>query len=84
MIRSNCIQFFQYNVDIKTRVNQNSTTSTFLFVWFLDESWDHTVWYYSIEATTTIKKNKTKKLMLIYEITILNIALINFIMIVNI
>ena len=32
-------------------------------------------------ATTTIKK---KYLMLIYEITILNIALINFIMIVNI
>jgi hypothetical protein len=30
-----------------------------------------------------IKKSK-KKLMLIYEITILNIALINFIMIVNI
>ena len=33
-----------------------------------------------IQATTTIKK---KYLMLIYEITILNIALINFIMIVN-
>ena len=32
-------------------------------------------------ATTTIKKNN---LMLIYEITILNIALIDFIMIVNI
>ena len=30
-----------------------------------------------------LKKN-TKKLMLMYEITILNIALINFIMIVNI
>jgi hypothetical protein len=30
-----------------------------LFVWFLDESWDHAVWYYSIEATTTIKKQKT-------------------------
>jgi hypothetical protein len=29
-------------------------------------------------------KKKPKKLMLIYEITILNIALINFIMIVNI
>jgi hypothetical protein len=70
---------------MKTRVNRNSTTSTFLFVWFLDESWDHAVWYYSIEATTTIIKKKTKKkLMLIYEITILNIALINFIMIVNI
>jgi hypothetical protein len=35
MIRSNCIQFFQYNVDIKTQVNRNSTTSTFLFVWFI-------------------------------------------------
>ena len=58
-------------------------TIAFLFVWFLNESRDHVVWYYSIEATTTIKKN-TKKLMLIYEITILNIALINFIMIVNI
>ena len=34
MIRSNYIQFFQYNVDIKTWVNRNSTTSTFLFVWF--------------------------------------------------
>jgi hypothetical protein len=54
MIRSNWIQFFQYNVDMKTRVNQISTTSTFLFVWFLDESWDHAVWYYSIQATTTI------------------------------
>ena len=32
------IQFFWYNVNIKTRVNWNSTTSTFLFVWFLDES----------------------------------------------
>jgi hypothetical protein len=30
------------------------------------------------------KKKQTKKLMLIYEITILNIASINFIMIVNI
>jgi hypothetical protein len=30
------------------------------------------------------KKKKKKKLMLIYEITILNIASINFIMIVNI
>ena len=37
-----------------------------------------------IEATTTIKKKPKKKLMLIYEITILNIALINFIMIANI
>ena len=62
-------------------VHRNSTTSTFLFVWFLDESWDHAVWYYSIEATT-IKKNQTP--MLIYVITILDIALINFIMIVNI
>ena len=70
------------NVDTKTQVNQNSTISTFLFVWFLDESWDHAVWYYSIEATTTTKKNQ--QLMLIYEITILNIALINCIMIVNI
>jgi hypothetical protein len=58
--------------------------STFLFVWFLDESWDHAVWYYSIEPITIIKKKKTKKkLMLIYEITILNIALINFIIIVK-
>jgi len=31
-----------------------------------------------------LKKKTNKKLMLIYEITILNIALINFIMIVNI
>ena len=70
-------------INIKTEVNRNSTTSTFLFVWFLDESWDHAVWYYSIEfeAITTIKK---KPLMLIYVITILNIALINFMMIVNI
>jgi hypothetical protein len=50
----------KYNVEIKTGVNRNSTTSTFLFVWFLDESWDHAVWYYSIEATTTIKKTKQK------------------------
>ena len=71
-------------INIKTEVNRNSTTSTFLFVWYLDESWDHAVWYYSIEATTTNKNKKTKKLMLIYEITILNIALINFIMIVSI
>ena len=35
------------------------------------------------EAITTIKK-KQKTLMLIYVITILNIALINFIIIVNI
>jgi len=26
------IHFFKYNVDIETRVNRNSTTSTFLFV----------------------------------------------------
>ena len=38
MIRSNCIQFLMYNVDIKTQVNRNSTTCTFLFLWFLDES----------------------------------------------
>ena len=31
-----------------------------------------------------LKKKNKKKLMLIYEITILNIALINFIMIANI
>jgi hypothetical protein len=28
------IQFFWYNVNIKTRVNWNSTTSTFRFFWF--------------------------------------------------
>ena len=43
-------------INIKTEVNRNSTTSTFLFVWSLDESCDRAVWYYSIEATTTIKK----------------------------
>ena len=42
--------------------------------------------YYSIEATyyNNLKRKKKKKLMLIYEIQILDIALINFIMIVNI
>jgi hypothetical protein len=55
---------------IETPVNPNSTTSTFIFVWFLNESWDHAVWYYSIEATTIKKKPP----MLIYVITILNIA----------
>ena len=45
-------------INIKTEVNRNSTTSTFLFVWYLDESWDHAVWYYSIEATTTNRKKK--------------------------
>ena len=45
MIRSNYIHFFKYNVDIETRVNRNSTTSTFLFVWSLDESWDHSLIY---------------------------------------
>jgi hypothetical protein len=38
-------------------VNRNSITSTFLFVWSLDESCDHAVWYYSIETTTTIQYN---------------------------
>jgi hypothetical protein len=59
-----------FNVPYKIRfqtLNSNSAVS----VKYLDESWDHTVWYYSIEATTTIKK-KTKQKMLIYEITILN------------
>jgi len=31
------------NVDIETLVNRDSTTSTFLFLGFLDESQDHTV-----------------------------------------
>jgi hypothetical protein len=26
----------------------------------LDESWDHAVWYYLIEATTTIEKTPKK------------------------
>ena len=44
------------NVDTKTQVNQNSTTGIFLFFWFLDESQDHAVWYYSITASITIGK----------------------------
>ena len=42
------------NVDTKTQVNQNSTTGIFLFFWFLDETQDHAVWYYSITASITI------------------------------
>ena len=37
-----------------------------------------------IQSKLLQQLKKSKKLMLIYEITILNIALINFIMIVNI
>jgi hypothetical protein len=37
------VTLLQLNVDIKTRVNRNSTTSTFLFVLSLDESCDHAV-----------------------------------------
>jgi hypothetical protein len=37
---------------------------TFLFVWFLDESWDHSVWYYSI-AAIVLPTIKNKPLMLI-------------------
>ena len=62
----------------KTQVNRNFSTSTFFFGGYLDESWDHTVWYYSIP--TSIKKNKKKQLsiIIIHVITILNIVLINF------
>jgi hypothetical protein len=75
-IWSNYMCFFWYYIDIKTHVNQNFTTSTFLFFWFLDEPWDHAVWYYSIPATIKIKK--TLLIILIHVITILNIVLINF------
>ena len=85
MIKSNYIQFFQYNVDINTRINQNSTTSTFLFVWSLDEYCNQQfdiIQSKLLHIQQFIKQKNT--LMLIYVITILNIALINFIMIVNI
>ena len=58
-IWSNYICIFWYYIHIKTQVNQNFSTSTFLFFWYLDEPWDHAVWYYSIPAT--IKKKKTTK-----------------------
>jgi hypothetical protein len=68
--------FFWYYIDIKTHVNRNFTTSTFLFFGFLDEASDHAVWYYLIPAT--IKKKPTLSIILIHVITILNIVLINF------
>ena len=68
--------FFWYYIDIKTQVNRNFTTSTFLFLGFLDEPWDHAVCYYSIPAT--IKIIKKHSIILIHVITILNIVLINF------
>ena len=52
-ILSNYICFFWYYIHIKTQVNRNFSTSTFLFIW------DHAVCYYSTPAT--IKKNKKKQ-----------------------
>ena len=75
-ISSNYMCFFWYYIDIKTHVNRNFTTSTFLFFLFLDEAWDHAVWYYLIPAT--MKKKNTLSIILIHVITILNIVLINF------
>jgi hypothetical protein len=48
------ICFFWYYIHIKTQVNRNFSTSTFLFFEYLDEPWDHTVWYYSTSATTKL------------------------------
>jgi hypothetical protein len=77
-IWSNYMCFFWYYIDIKTQVNRNFTTSTFLFLGLLDEAWDHAVWYYSIPASIKINKKKTLSIILIHVITILNIVLINF------
>ena len=53
---------FWYYIDIKTQVNRNFTTGTFLFFCvYLDEPWVRAVWYYSIPATIKIKKKKPKK-----------------------
>jgi hypothetical protein len=56
-----------------------------IYIRILDESWDHAVWYFSIEATTNKKKKTPMLIYVIKKITILNIALINvnFTMIVN-
>jgi hypothetical protein len=35
----------------------------FLFVWFLDESWDHSVWYYSIAAIVLQQLKKNQKVL---------------------
>jgi hypothetical protein len=59
-IWSNYICFFWYYIHIKTQVNRNFSTSTFLFIWYLDEPCDHAVWYYSIPATIKKKTNKQK------------------------
>jgi hypothetical protein len=63
---SNYICFFWYNIDIKTEVNWNLTTSTLLFFGCIDEPWGHTVWYYSI-PTTTKTKQKPLSIILIHK-----------------
>ena len=60
-IWSNYICFFWYYIDIKTQVNGNFTSSLvhFYFLGYLDEPWDHTVWYHSIPETNKIKNKNT-------------------------